>query len=40
MLGLLGIKRYSKDEFIKELLNPLLNVENLNKIKREIKNST
>lgn len=37
MLGLLGTKRYSKDEFIKELLNPLLNVENLNKIYNSLK---
>ncbi|AXK48099.1 hypothetical protein CRU87_01685 [Aliarcobacter trophiarum LMG 25534] len=32
MIGLLKSKKYSKDNLIKELLNPLLNIENLNKI--------
>ena len=32
MLGLLGAKKFSNDDLIKELLNPTLNLENLNKI--------
>jgi ankyrin repeat protein len=37
MLGLLGTKKFSNDDLIKELLNPTLNLENLNKIKEKSK---
>src|SRR5574344_890705 len=37
MLGLLGAKKFSNDDLIKELLNPTLNLENLNKIKEKSK---
>ena len=31
MLGLLGTKKFSNDDLIKELLSPTLNLENLKK---------
>ncbi len=37
MLGLLGAKKFSNDDLIKELLSPTLNLENLNKIKEKSK---